>query len=195
MTPNAGAREMSANAIGFGSQSANMDSQGLKAIEKAFTPEFRNRLDGIVQFNHLSAKVMEMIVDKNMKELKTMLKAKEITLSYSAKVRTFLAKKGYDTKFGARPLARYIQTNIKDKLTDEILFGKLANGGKISIGLICGCNTCDRYFGNFGNNFFNIFGAYGLAFAFSFEPEISSCFINNINGFVRQKPVIDIFVR
>jgi len=135
MTSNAGAREMSANAIGFGSQSAHVDSKGMKAIEKAFSPEFRNRLDGIVQFNHLSPKVMEMIVDKNMKELKSMLKVKKITLSYSAKVRSFLAKEGYDPKFGARPLERLIQTTIKDKLTDEILFGKLANGGKISIGL------------------------------------------------------------
>ena len=135
MTSNAGAREMSANAIGFGSQSAHVDSEGLKAVKKAFSPEFRNRLDGIVQFNHLSPKVMEMIVDKNMKELKSMLKVKDITLSYSAKVRSFLAKEGYDPKFGARPLARIIQARIKDKLTDEILFGKLAKGGKISIGL------------------------------------------------------------
>lgn len=135
MTSNAGAREMDANAIGFGSQSANVDSEGLKAVKKAFSPEFRNRLDGIVQFNHLSPKIMEMIVDKNMKELKSMLKVKEITLSYSTKVRTFLAKKGYDPKFGARPLERLIQTTIKDKLTDEILFGKLTKGGKVSMGL------------------------------------------------------------
>jgi len=135
MTSNAGAREMSANAIGFGSQSQNAGSEGLKAAEKTFSPEFRNRLDGIVQFNHLSPKIMEMIVDKNMKELKAMLKVKEIKLSYSATVRSFLAKEGYNPKFGARPLARIIQTRIKDKLTDEILFGKLAKGGKISIGL------------------------------------------------------------
>ncbi|MCP3871688.1 MAG: ATP-dependent Clp protease ATP-binding subunit ClpA [Desulfobacteraceae bacterium] len=135
MTSNAGAREMSANAIGFGSQSSNVDSQGLKAVEKTFSPEFRNRLDGIVQFNHLSHKVMEMIVDKNMKELKSMLKTKKIILSYSPKVRSHLANEGYDPKFGARPLDRIIQTRIKDKLTDEILFGKLEKGGKISIGL------------------------------------------------------------
>jgi len=135
MTSNAGAREMSANAIGFGSQTANVDSKSLKAVEKTFSPEFRNRLDGLVQFNHLSPAVMEMIVDKNMKELRAMLKDKNITLSYSAKVRSFLANEGYDPKFGARPLARIIQTTIKDKLTDEILFGTLAKGGKISIGL------------------------------------------------------------
>jgi ATP-dependent Clp protease ATP-binding subunit ClpA len=135
MTSNAGAREMSANAIGFGSQVANSDSKGLKAVEQTFSPEFRNRLDAIVQFNHLSPKVMEMIVDKNMKELKSMLKVKKITLRYSEKVRSFLANEGYDPKFGARPLARIIQTTIKDKLTDEILFGKLEKGGKISISL------------------------------------------------------------
>ncbi len=78
---------------------------------------------------------MEMIVDKNMKELKSMLKVKGITLGYSAKVRSFLAKEGYDPKFGARPLERLVQTTIKDKLTNEILFGKLTKGGKISIGL------------------------------------------------------------
>ncbi|MBA3008774.1 MAG: ATP-dependent Clp protease ATP-binding subunit ClpA [Proteobacteria bacterium] len=135
MTSNAGAREMSANSIGFSSQSGDTDSKGLKAVEKTFSPEFRNRLDGIVQFNHLSKQVMEMIVDKNMEELKTMLKAKGISLTYSAKARTFLARKGYDPKFGARPLARFIQTTIKDKLTDEILFGRLEKGGKLSIGL------------------------------------------------------------
>ncbi len=135
MTSNAGAREMDANTIGFGSQSGDTDSKGMKAVEKTFSPEFRNRLDSIVQFNHLSQKVMEMIVDKNMKELKTMLKAKKITLTYSAKVREHLAKEGYDPKFGARPLARLVQTRIKDKVTDEILFGSLTKGGKISMGL------------------------------------------------------------
>lgn len=135
MTSNAGARQMSANAIGFGSQSADMDSKGLKAVEKVFSPEFRNRLDNIIQFNHLSLKIMEKIVDKNMKELKSMLVTKKITISYSARVRSYLAKQGYDPKFGARPLARIIQTQIKDRLTDEILFGKLTKGGKISIGL------------------------------------------------------------
>ena len=135
MTSNAGAREMDANNIGFGSQTAQTDSKGLKAVEKTFSPEFRNRLDNIVQFNHLSKQVMEMIVDKNMNQLKTMLKTKDISLTYSAKARTYLALKGYDPKFGARPLARLIQKTIKDKLTDEILFGKLEKGGKLSIGL------------------------------------------------------------
>ncbi len=135
MTSNAGAREMDANQIGFGSQSSDMGSKGMKAVERTFSPEFRNRLDGIVQFNNLSHDIMEMIVDKNMKELKTMLKAQDVTLTYSPKARAYLARKGYDVKFGARPLSRLIQTEIKDRLTDELLFGKLENGGKISIGL------------------------------------------------------------
>ncbi len=135
MTSNAGARQMSSNSIGFGPQSADVDSKGLKAVEKVFSPEFRNRLDNIIQFNHLSPKIMEKIVDKNMKELKNMLSDKQIRLSYSAKVRSFLAKQGYSPKFGARPLSRIIQTMIKDKLTDEILFGKLVKGGKVSISL------------------------------------------------------------
>lgn len=135
MTSNAGAREMSANTIGFGPQSADADFKGMKAVEKAFSPEFRNRLDGIVQFNHLSHKIMGMIVDKNMKELESMLKIKKVALTYSDKVRSYLAKEGYDSKFGARPLARIIQTRIKDKLTDEILFGRLEKGGQVTIGI------------------------------------------------------------
>jgi len=135
MTSNAGAREMSANSIGFGSQQTTGDTRGLKAVEQTFSPEFRNRLDGIVQFNHLSTAIMEKIVDKDMDELKRMLKTRQIRLTYSAAVRTHLAKEGYDPKFGARPLARLIQTRIKDRLTDEILFGKLTRGGKIVIGL------------------------------------------------------------
>ncbi|MCG8566061.1 MAG: ATP-dependent Clp protease ATP-binding subunit ClpA, partial [Desulfobacterales bacterium] len=85
--------------------------------------------------NHLSEAIMEMIVDKNIKELREMLADKKVTISYSAKVRAHLAQKGYDPKFGARPLARLIQTELKDKLTDEILFGALEKGGKVTIGV------------------------------------------------------------
>ncbi len=135
MTSNAGAREMDSNKIGFGDQLGNLNSKGLKAVEKAFNPEFRNRLDGIVQFSPLSPQTMELIVDKNMKELRQMLKSKGISIRYSPAVRSFLAQKGYSPKFGARPLDRFIQTKIKDKLTDEILFGSLEKGGKVSLGL------------------------------------------------------------
>ena len=135
MTSNAGAREMSSNKIGFGDQLEDVDSKGLKAVEKTFSPEFRNRLDGIIQFNHLSLEIMELIVDKYMRELRQMLKPKKISIKYSPAVRSFLSKKGYSPKFGARPLERFIQTEIKDKLTDEILFGALEKGGKVSLGL------------------------------------------------------------
>ncbi len=134
MTSNAGAREMSSNQIGFGNDIKEAESHGLKAVEKTFSPEFRNRLDAIVQFNHLSQQIMELIVDKDMAQIKNLLKEKNIEIIYSKKVRAFLAEKGYDPKFGARPLQRYIQTEIKDKLSDEILFGKLSKGGKVSIG-------------------------------------------------------------
>ncbi len=136
MTSNVGARELTANTIGFGSSGKTRGTaKENKAVEKTFSPEFRNRLDGILQFHHLSEQVMEKIVDKNMKELKQMLKTRDISMGYSAKVRTFLANEGYSPKFGARPLERIIQKQIKDKLSDEILFGKLAKGGKLSIGL------------------------------------------------------------
>jgi ATP-dependent Clp protease ATP-binding subunit ClpA len=126
---------MSANSIGFGARETTGDNRGLKAVEQTFSPEFRNRLDGIVQFNHLSTTIMEKIVDKEMDELKHMLKSRQISVSYPPGVRSYLAKQGYDPKFGARPLARLIQTRIKDRLTDEILFGKLAKGGRIVISL------------------------------------------------------------
>ncbi|MCK5541361.1 MAG: ATP-dependent Clp protease ATP-binding subunit ClpA [Desulfobacterales bacterium] len=135
MTSNAGAREMSSNQIGFGNELTELKSHGLKAVEKTFSPEFRNRLDAIVQFNHLSQEIMELIVDKDMMQIKELLKEKDVQIIYSKKARSFLAQKGYDPKFGARPLQRLIQTEIKDKLSDQILFGKLAKGGKISIGL------------------------------------------------------------
>ncbi len=135
MTSNAGAREMNSNKIGFGDQLEDVDSKGSRAVKKTFSPEFRNRLDAVVQFHSLSHEVMELIVDKDMKELRELLKPKNITVQYSPKVRAWLAQKGYDPKFGARPLDRVIQTEIKDKLTDEILFGSLEKGGKAVLGL------------------------------------------------------------
>ncbi|SLM29131.1 ATPase and specificity subunit of ClpA-ClpP ATP-dependent serine protease, chaperone activity [Desulfamplus magnetovallimortis] len=135
MTSNAGAREMTSNKIGFGDQLKDVTSKGMKAVEKTFSPEFRNRLDSIVQFNPLSHETMELIVDKGMKELKELLANKNVSLKYTPKVRSWLAEKGFDPKFGARPLDRVIQTNIKDVLTDQILFGALDKGGEVSIGI------------------------------------------------------------
>jgi len=133
MTSNAGAREMSAHAIGFGEANYDTKNKGKKAVEKFFNPEFRNRLDGIISFNSLTVKIMEKIVDKFMAELNEQLAVKKISLSISSKARNWMAKKGHDPLFGARPLSRLIQTEIKDILTDEILFGKLSGGGKVLV--------------------------------------------------------------
>ncbi len=133
MTSNAGSREMSSATIGFGDPKSDSAGKGKKAIERIFSPEFRNRLDGIITFNSLDSRIMEMIVDKFMSEFVVQLTAKKVELTYTDAVRTWLAKKGYDENYGARPLARVIQTEIKDVLADEILFGKLEKGGTVSL--------------------------------------------------------------
>ena len=135
MTSNAGAREMSQQTIGFGDMHKDTASKGLKAIEKMFSPEFRNRLDEIINFNSLDLDIMEKVVDKFMAELNVQLGVKKVALTISPAVRTWLAKEGYDPKYGARPLARVIQTKIKDNLSDEILFGKIQKGGLVHIDL------------------------------------------------------------
>jgi ATP-dependent Clp protease ATP-binding subunit ClpA len=133
MTSNAGSREMSAANIGFGQTHGDAQSKGKKAIEKLFSPEFRNRLDEIITFNALNLEIMEMIVDKFIAELNEQLAIKKVALTISPAVRTWLAKKGHDPTYGARPLSRVIQAQIKDKLSDAILFGKLQNGGLVSL--------------------------------------------------------------
>jgi ATP-dependent Clp protease ATP-binding subunit ClpA len=133
MTSNAGAREMSAQSIGFGNVQYDAESKGKKAAESFFSPEFRNRLDGIVTFSALSVDIMKMIVDKFIREVNLQLAAKKVSLSLSDSARTWLAKKGHDQRYGARPLSRVIQTEIKDQLTDEILFGRLEKGGEVYV--------------------------------------------------------------
>ncbi len=135
MTSNAGAREMSTLSIGFGDQKNDTRSKGKKAIEAFFSPEFRNRLDGIINFNSLTVDIMEKVVDKFMDEVNEQLASKKVYLNISKRVRTWLAKKGHDPRYGARPLARVIQTEIKDVLSDKILFGCLEKGGKVFIDL------------------------------------------------------------
>jgi ATP-dependent Clp protease ATP-binding subunit ClpA len=133
MTSNAGTREMSTQTIGFGDKQYDTENKGKQAIEKFFSPEFRNRLDGIIHFNALNEDIMKKVVDKFMNELKGQLVAKKVSISLSPKARTWLAQKGHDLRYGARPLSRLIQTEIKDVLSDEILFGRLDNGGKVLI--------------------------------------------------------------
>ncbi len=133
MTSNAGAREMSTQSIGFGNPNFDAESKGLRAIETFFSPEFRNRLDAIVNFRALDVGIMERIVDKFIRELNLQLATKKVSLALSDEARTWLAKKGHDPRYGARPLDRVIQTNIKDTLSDEILFGKLEKGGEVKV--------------------------------------------------------------
>ncbi|MBW2100894.1 MAG: AAA family ATPase, partial [Deltaproteobacteria bacterium] len=136
MTSNAGAREMISKPIGFGGSGDKTKKKGgNKAIEKFFSPEFRNRLDNIINFNPLDVKIMEKVVDKFIAELKQQLSAKKVSLGLSSEARTWLANKGYDPIYGARPLSRLIQTEIKDMLSDEILFGCLEKGGDVLVDL------------------------------------------------------------
>jgi ATP-dependent Clp protease ATP-binding subunit ClpA len=127
---------MSAHTLGFGTAAAEDKSdKGLKAIEKLFNPEFRNRLDGIITFHALNIEIMLKIVDKFIAELNTQLAVKKVQLSLSPAARTWLASHGYDPVYGARPMARVIQIEIKDKLSDELLFGRLVNGGSVYVDL------------------------------------------------------------
>jgi ATP-dependent Clp protease ATP-binding subunit ClpA len=136
MTSNAGSREMSALGIGFASdQAKDAPQRGKKAIERLFSPEFRNRLDAIVSFEPLSMEVMETIVEKFVLELEAQLRERRVAFTLTPEARAYLAKKGYDPRYGARPLSRLIQTEVRDPLTDEILFGELENGGTVEIGL------------------------------------------------------------
>jgi ATP-dependent Clp protease ATP-binding subunit ClpA len=135
MTSNAGSREMSSASIGFGHTHKDAESKGKKAIERLFSPEFRNRLDEVITFNALDLEIMELIVDKFIAELNQQLAIKKVALTISPQVRTWLAKKGHDPAYGARPLSRVIQSDIKDMLSDEILFGKLQNGGHVALDL------------------------------------------------------------
>ncbi|MBN2309798.1 MAG: ATP-dependent Clp protease ATP-binding subunit ClpA [Candidatus Hydrogenedentes bacterium] len=133
MTSNAGARDLAARSIGFGAAAGDNRSKGLKAVEKTFSPEFRNRLDAIVSFDGLPMDVIERVVDKFMAELQGRLAARKVALSLTPGARTWLAEHGYDDTLGARPLNRLIQTEIKDKLSDELLFGRLEKGGRVLV--------------------------------------------------------------
>jgi len=135
MTSNVGTREMSSQTIGFGDTQYDTKDKGKTAAEKFFSPEFRNRLDGIIHFNALNLEIMKLVVDKFMKELKEQLAVKKVSISYSDNARTWLAQNGHDLRYGARPLGRLIQTEIKDILSNEILFGCLEKGGEVSVDL------------------------------------------------------------
>ena len=130
MTSNVGARDMTARSIGF---AGGAKSDGQKDVERLFSPEFRNRLDEIVKFKQLTPEVMLRVVDKFVVEVEKQLAEKKVQIALSPAARQWLAEKGFDPLFGARPLARVIQTELKDKLADELLFGKLAKGGTANV--------------------------------------------------------------
>jgi len=139
MTSNVGARDLSRRAVGFGDERATGDAD--REYKRMFSPEFRNRLDARISFASLSPAVMSSIVSKFIVELEQQLAARSVTIELSAEALAWLAEKGYDPDHGARPLARVIQTSIKERLGDELLFGKLENGGKVVVGVEGGALT------------------------------------------------------
>jgi len=138
MTSNVGARDMTARSIGFAGDSR---SDGQKDVERLFSPEFRNRLDEVVKFKQLTPEVMGRVVLKFVKEVEAQLAEKKVQIELTEAARAWLAEKGFDKLFGARPLARVIQTEVKDKLADELLFGALAKGGKARVDAVDGALT------------------------------------------------------
>jgi len=132
MTSNAGAREMAAQAIGFVGGRAG---DGHREIERLFSPEFRNRLDEIVHFDSLPPEVMARVVDKFVKEVDEQLRERRVRIELTPAARAWLAETGYDPVFGARPMERVIQTELKDRIVDDLLFGALAKGGCVRVDL------------------------------------------------------------
>ncbi len=132
MTSNVGSRQMNVIPIGFGERSTAAPKT---ALEKAFTPEFRNRLDAVIHFAPLDQSVMLQVVDKFLVELSAQLAEREVRLKVSPSARQALAKQGYDPLFGARPLARLIQSELSDPLAGKILFGELKQGGEVRVGI------------------------------------------------------------
>ncbi len=152
MTSNAGARDMNKGGIGFMRDTDSDRKDGaIKAIEKLFSPEFRNRLDATVPFKTLSQEVMELIVDKFIGELNVQLGERKVTVSLSDTARTRLAKLGYDPAFGARPMSRVIQTEIKDVIADDLLFGSMAGGGEVVVKLARGAAKNPAKLPDFGS--------------------------------------------
>jgi ATP-dependent Clp protease ATP-binding subunit ClpA len=131
MTTNAGAQDMAREAIGFGNNVREGDD--MEAIQRLFTPEFRNRLDAVIPFGHLPPAVVRKVVEKFVLQLEAQLAERQINIELSAEAADWLARKGYDQQMGARPLARVIQEHVKKPLAEEVLFGKLAKGGTVRI--------------------------------------------------------------
>ena len=131
MTTNAGAQEKSRSSIGFTDQDHSKDD--LEIIKKTFSPEFRNRLDSIIQFSPLDVKTIQRVANKLLLELEVKLESNNVTLNIDHLARLWIAERGYDAKMGARPMARIIQDFIKQPVAEELLFGKLVEGGTINV--------------------------------------------------------------
>ena len=149
MTTNAGAADMARSSIGFTQQDNATD--GMEAIKRLFSPEFRNRLDAVIQFNGLDESTIERVVEKLLVEFEAQLEAKRVVVHMEDAARSWVAHKGYDPKMGARPMARVIQEHIKRPLAEELLFGKLVDGGQVRIsvkadgsGLDLECSTSEE---------------------------------------------------
>ena len=136
MTTNAGAADMSRASIGFTQQ--DHASDGMEAVKRIFSPEFRNRLDAIIQFATLDAPTIERVVDKLVIEIEAQLEQKGVSISVDDAARSWIAARGYDPKMGARPMARVLQEHVKRPLAEELLFGSLANGGSVLVTLAAG---------------------------------------------------------
>jgi len=147
MTTNAGAEMTARASVGFTKQDHSSDD--MEAINRLFAPEFRNRLDGIVRFHGLTPQIIASVVDKFIVELETQLEPRRVTVEVDEDARAWLAEHGYDAKMGARPMARLIQDKIRRALADELLFGKLAHGGTVSVScpdgeLVIECEAAPR---------------------------------------------------
>ncbi len=133
MTTNAGASDAAKNSIGFGR--GRKDDEQEEALKRLFTPEFRNRLDSVITFGGLTPEIIEKVVEKFVLQLEVQLADRNVTIELAAGARDWLAKRGFDAEFGARPLARVISEHVKKPMAEELLFGKLSKGGTVKIGL------------------------------------------------------------
>jgi ATP-dependent Clp protease ATP-binding subunit ClpA len=131
MTTNAGAEALNKSSMGFTQGSTAGDE--MADIKRTFTPEFRNRLDGIISFAPLDKEVILRVVDKFLMQLEEQLHEKKVDAVFTDALKDYLAEHGFDPKMGARPMARLIQDTIRSALADELLFGRLANGGKVTV--------------------------------------------------------------
>ena len=136
MTTNAGAEALSKTQIGFTKASSSGDE--MAEIKRMFTPEFRNRLDGIISFAPLDKEVILRVVDKFLMQLEEQLHEKKVEIAFTDALKDYLADNGFDPQMGARPMARLIQDTIRSALADELLFGRLANGGKVTVDVVDG---------------------------------------------------------